>query len=134
MGVEIKWLGHSCFRMADGSLAVYTDPYNLAAAVNDGDVICISHAHYDHCSPDDIARIAKPDATIVCTEDVVSQVGNFLKNIVVISPGRTVNVGSLKIEGVAAYNIGKKFHPQDSGWCGYVLNIGGRRIYYAGDS
>ena len=130
MSVEIKWLGHSSFRITDGRVTVYLDPYNLSGPMRDGDVICISHAHYDHCSPDDVARVAAANGVIVCPKDVA---GGF-KNAIIIAPGKTVDTNGLKIEGVAAYNIDKKFHPQSNGWCGYVLNIGGKRIYYSGDS
>lgn len=130
MSVEIKWLGHSSFRITDGSVTVYLDPYNLSGPSRDGDMVCISHAHYDHCSPGDVARAAKPDAVIVCTKDVAPQ----FENTVVIAPGKTVDVCGIKIEGVPAYNTNKKFHPQSNGWCGLVVNIGGRRIYYSGDS
>ena len=36
--------------------------------------------------------------------------------------------------GVAAYNPQKAFHPKENGWVGFVIEIGSKRIYYAGDT
>ena len=35
---------------------------------------------------------------------------------------------------MAAYNVGKAFHPKDNRWCGAVFTLAGKRIYYAGDT
>ena len=40
----------------------------------------------------------------------------------------------MEIRAVAAYNIGKKFHPKSAGWMGYVVTMGGESIYVAGDT
>ena len=40
----------------------------------------------------------------------------------------------MAFETVAAYNIGKKFHPQANQWVGYVVTVAGRRVYVAGDT
>ncbi len=31
------------------------------------------------------------------------------------------------------YNKLKPFHPKKAGWCGYIINVSGNRIYIAGD-
>ena len=43
----------------------------------------------------------------------------------------------LKVEAVAAYNTSEghlQFHPREREDCGYILTIGGSRIYVAGDT
>jgi L-ascorbate metabolism protein UlaG (beta-lactamase superfamily) len=35
---------------------------------------------------------------------------------------------------VPAYNPAKKFHPKANSWLGVVVEIAGKRIYYAGDT
>ena len=43
----------------------------------------------------------------------------------------------LKVEAVAAYNTTDghlQFHPKDREDCGYILTVGGTRIYIAGDT
>ena len=32
------------------------------------------------------------------------------------------------------YNPAKEFHPKSNNWVGFVIEIGGKRIYYAGDT
>ena len=33
-----------------------------------------------------------------------------------------------------AYNPNKRFHPRQNNWLGFVIEVGGKRIYYAGDT
>ena len=51
-----------------------------------------------------------------------------------VQPGGTYQVKGVAFETVAAYNIGKKFHPQANQWVGYVVTVAGRRVYVAGDT
>jgi L-ascorbate metabolism protein UlaG (beta-lactamase superfamily) len=38
------------------------------------------------------------------------------------------------VEAVPSYNTNKAFHPRASGWVGFVITVGGSRIYYPGDT
>jgi len=51
-----------------------------------------------------------------------------------IAPGQTVTVGAVTLQATAAYNVGKSFHPPGNQWCGAVITLDGKRIYYAGDT
>ena len=33
-----------------------------------------------------------------------------------------------------AYNVDKQFHPREKNWLGFIVTIGDRRIYHAGDT
>jgi L-ascorbate metabolism protein UlaG (beta-lactamase superfamily) len=35
---------------------------------------------------------------------------------------------------VPAYNLSKAFHPKAKAWAGYVVEIGGKKIYHTGDT
>ena len=61
---NIHWLGHDGFRI-DGKATIYVDPWNLSAGAPKADLILITHDHYDHCSPDDVAEISKEGTVIV---------------------------------------------------------------------
>ncbi|MGD0590668.1 MAG: MBL fold metallo-hydrolase [Bacteroidota bacterium] len=129
---HIHWLGHSAFRIEDGSSQIYIDPFKLPANLPKADIIFITHAHYDHFSVEDIARIKKDNTIIVATKDVTSKIG---KGTVTVVPGQNYTVGSLKVMTVPAYNLDKKFHPKENNWVGYIITLSnGQKIYHAGDT
>jgi L-ascorbate metabolism protein UlaG (beta-lactamase superfamily) len=134
MGVEnIHWLGHASFRLDDGAARIYIDPWKLAAGAPKADVILITHAHYDHLSPDDIAKVEKPGTVFVAPADVAVKLKG--KSVIVAVPGGSYQAGPVKVTAVAAYNVGKDFHPKTNGWVGYVVTLSnGERVYHTGDS
>jgi L-ascorbate metabolism protein UlaG (beta-lactamase superfamily) len=126
---KIEWLGHDTFRV-EGPKRIYTDPFKLAGG-KPADLILITHDHYDHCSPDDIARIQNAGTTIVCPPDCQAK---LVGKVQTIRPGEKLKVEGIEIESVPAYNTDKKFHPQANGWVGYIFTVEGVRIYLAGDT
>ncbi|MCD4823423.1 MAG: MBL fold metallo-hydrolase [Phycisphaerae bacterium] len=130
MAVEITWINHASFRLADGQAVVYIDPWKIAAQPHDADMVFVSHSHYDHFNPEDVARVSSEATTVLASADVAAE----LPAARAISPDQSQTVGPVTIQAVAAYNIGKKFHPQANQWCGAVITLGSRRIYYAGDT
>ena len=48
--------------------------------------------------------------------------------------GLTIDFGGVRVSGVAAYNPSKQFHPKANNWVGFVIEVGSKRIYYAGDT
>ncbi|MCW4014227.1 MAG: MBL fold metallo-hydrolase, partial [Candidatus Bathyarchaeota archaeon] len=53
--LHIRWHGHSCFTITDGSTTVITDPHdgkslNLPPPPTEADVVTLSHSHDDHDS------------------------------------------------------------------------------------
>ena len=128
---QLVWLGHDAFRLEAGGLTIYFDPFKLTGQPLPADLICISHEHYDHCSPEDVAKIQGAQ-TVILTE---SQAAKKLRGQVrTLKPGERVTVGAVTVEAVPAYNTNKKFHPQANRWLGFVVTVEGVRIYHAGDS
>jgi L-ascorbate metabolism protein UlaG (beta-lactamase superfamily) len=130
MSVKIKWFGHASFRISGSRSVVYIDPWKLDESPRDGDVVIISHSHHDHCSPVDVEKVASPDATLVAPPDTIAKLG--ARNA--ITPGEGWTLRDVTIEAVAAYNVGKEFHPAVNEWIGAVVTIGRARVYYAGDT
>ena len=71
MSVEIKWIGHASFRLADGGSVIYIDPWKLPDAPHDADVVFVSHSHYDHCSAEDVAKVSKESTSVIAPADTI---------------------------------------------------------------
>ncbi len=126
---KIVWLGHDCFRI-DGDKIVFFDPYQISPGTK-ADLILVTHEHFDHCSPGDIAKIQKPETVIVTEKDSAKKLEG---NVKVVRPGQTIDVDEIQIEAVPAYNTDKTFHPKENGWLGFIVDMEGVRIYHAGDT
>jgi L-ascorbate metabolism protein UlaG (beta-lactamase superfamily) len=134
---NIHWLGHDSFRL-DGSSTVYIDPWKLAAGAVPADLILVTHDHFDHLSPGDIARVATSRTVLIGPASVTSQVEGVAT--VTLSAGETTVVGGVSVTAVPAYNLdkfrrpGEVFHPPAAGGLGFIVELDGRRIYHAGDT
>jgi len=139
-GIQITWLGHDGFKLKNGKV-VYIDPFQLKSAAEPADVVCVTHEHSDHLSVDDLKKVVTPQTTIVTIAACQDAAKGLRPNAVrVVKPGDRIQVEGIAIEAVAAYNTskfrapGKPFHPQADGKVGFVLGMGGIRIYHAGDT
>ena len=130
MGITLQWLGHAGFKICHEDAVVYIDPWKLKDAPHDATLVLVSHSHYDHYSPEDIAKISSAETKLVASTDVVTRE----KTGEMILHGLSVDFGSVRVSGVAAYNPSKQFHPKANNWVGFVIEVGSKRIYYAGDT
>ena len=136
--MELKFLGHSCFLLDDGAHKVLTDPFltgNAEAAVSaeqvEADYIFVTHGHSDHVG--DAVDIAKrTGAPVCCTVDLAE--GLFRP------AGVQVQVGNLGGTIPMPFGSAKFFQAiHGSGVagclsCGFLFEMGGRKIYHAGDT
>jgi L-ascorbate metabolism protein UlaG (beta-lactamase superfamily) len=130
---HIHWLGHASFRIDDGAVTIYIDPWKLPAGAPKADLILVTHSHFDHCSAEDIAKIEKPTTVFVAPADVASTLAG--KHVLTAAPGGSYQAGTVKVAAVAAYNTNKDFHPRSAGWVGYVVTLAtGQRVYHTGDT
>jgi len=128
---NLRWLGHDTFLLRAGGKIIYFDPFQLGPGLPPADIICISHAHRDHCSPADVLTIQQP-STLIVTETQAA--AKLTGNIMTLAPGERREVEGLTIETVPAYNTNKQFHPQSNCWLGFILTVDGVRLYHAGDT
>jgi L-ascorbate metabolism protein UlaG (beta-lactamase superfamily) len=123
---NIRWLGHATF-MITGEKTVYIDPYKMTERIP-ADIILITHSHFDHCSDGDIRRVQRPGTVIIAPAECP------IAGKKTLLPGQKLNIDSVSVEAVPAYNTNKSFHPKSSKWVGYIITINGKRIYHAGDT
>lgn len=127
---------HACVKLA-GSVTVYTDPFGLKECPHDADLILVTHSHHDHLSPEDIAKVKKPGAVLVLPTSEKGKgegLGFAADEVKYLAAGETLEILGVTVEGVAAYNKLKPFHPKKNGWLGYVIGLDGVRYYVAGDT
>ena len=127
---RITWLGHDAFKIA-ASKIIYVDPFELAGDFEAADVICITHEHYDHCSPQDVAKIRGQDTVIVAAENCR---GKLEGDVHFVEAGDQVTLEGVTIQTIPAYNVGKRYHPREAGGVGYVITVDETSIYHAGDT
>jgi L-ascorbate metabolism protein UlaG (beta-lactamase superfamily) len=128
--IYITWLGHASVKVAWTDQTIYVDPYQLTDSPHDATLLLVTHSHSDHYSPADITKIKSAQTQFIGPADVVKSYGSGQ----VIAPGQTLQVGALAITGVAMYNITTSNHPKSNNWVGFIVQIGRRRIYFAGDT
>ena len=118
-----------------GDQVLYFDPFRITDARKDADIIFITHPHFDHFSPADIARVCKPETVFIAPESMAAELkAAGITEPVLMKPGESKMISGIAVETVPAYNISKQFHPKQNGWLGYIVTVGGKRIYAAGDT
>jgi L-ascorbate metabolism protein UlaG (beta-lactamase superfamily) len=127
---RLRWLGHSSFRL-DGPPTIYIDPWKLPADAPPADLILVTHDHHDHCSPDDVAAVRQQGTVVVANPSAAQKLGGA---VTVLRPGERTQAAGVEIEAVPAYNVDKRFHPVQAQHVGFVIDVGGVRLYHAGDT
>lgn len=134
--VKITFIKHGSLMFEFDGKIMYVDPvsdYADYSTLPKADVILITHEHADHFDPKAIADVEKKDTKIVINASTREKLGKgeVMKN------GDQLQVTPwLKVEAVPAYNttVGREiYHPKDRD-NGYILTLGGMRIYVAGDT
>jgi L-ascorbate metabolism protein UlaG (beta-lactamase superfamily) len=119
----------------------YPPTPNSAAAdfrgPNPPDLILITHEHPDHFSVPTLTELAGPGTVIVAPQSVYAKMPAALQaKTKVMKNGDKGDYAGIAVEAVPEYNISPdrlKFHPKGRD-NGYVLNLGGKRVYLAGDT
>ncbi len=136
--LKITFIGHGTLMLSLNGKVIHVDPWSKLAGYSKlpkADLILVTHEHSDHLDPKAIAEARKGGTTVIANEAAVKQIpgATIMKN------GDVKNVQGVRIEAVPAYNIvnlrspGVPFHPKGVG-NGYVLTLGGKRVYIAGDT
>lgn len=125
----------SSIRIDNDGQIIRIDPYRIPGQPHDADIIFLTHAHYDHFSPDDLEHVSKSGTIYVAPVSMKAQLEKEgIKDAILLSPGNMKEIGGITVEALRAYNLGKNYHPKNNDWLGYILTIKGVSIYIAGDT
>lgn len=146
--VQLHAIHHAAFTLTWKGTTVLVDPAPPQGGAAPADVtaeyralakpqlILLTHDHPDHFNVAILAAVAG-GATIVAPQEVFDAMPADLKaKTKVMANGDTATVAGVPIEAVAMYNTTAdrvQYHPKGGG-NGYILSIGGKRIYIAGDT
>ncbi|MCB1463960.1 MAG: MBL fold metallo-hydrolase [Nitratireductor sp.] len=142
--IAIHPVQHASFVMKapgeGGETVIYNDPVGGAALFADyprPDLILITHEHGDHFSVETLEALVGEGTRLLTNPAVFGKLPDGLKaKASSIANGESATIAGIPIEAVPAYNITedrRKYHPQGRD-NGYVLTIGGKRVYIAGDT
>ncbi len=116
---------------------IYIDPYLPAEdipAEDMADILLITQEHNEHCHPESIRKVRKTDATTLIPESVGLEFRGDARRV---AAGDSL-VGDLSIKGVGIEVVpaapGETITDHGKGGIGYIIELGGLRIYYAGDT
>lgn len=121
--ITLSFYTHASIAIEAKGHRIYFDPCgeNIDwASLPKADLVLITHDHYDHLDKE--------------TVKTLNGTGEYVQ----MKPGEESDpFEGIHVQAVPAYNISEgqlQFHPKERGDVGYILNIGGSRIYVAGDT
>ncbi|MGH2740557.1 MAG: MBL fold metallo-hydrolase [Actinomycetota bacterium] len=131
---HLTWFQQSAYRWDGDGPTIYIDPWGVPDEAPTADVVFITHAHSDHFSFEDLAKIRADGTRFVAPRDIANDLSG---KVTAVRPGDSIDVGGVSGQAVHAYNnvegrLGH--HPKANGWVGYVLTLGDATYYHAGDT
>jgi L-ascorbate metabolism protein UlaG (beta-lactamase superfamily) len=130
-------VNHASFVMSWNGKIIYFDPVGGASRFQGlprADVILVTHAHTDHFDAPTINAVKATNAVLLVPPVVNQSLPATLKAIAtVLTNGSTAVLPDFSLDVIPAYNLTSSYHPKGVG-NGYVLTLGGRRIYVSGDT
>ena len=138
--ITINPINHATFVMTLDARVIYVDPVGGAEVFGDlkpPDLILVTHIHGDHTSAETITTISTDTTLVLAPTTVVQMLGEGVPGqLIILANGETFERDGIRIEAIPAYNLTEerqRFHPQGRD-NGYVVTLGGKRIYIAGDT
>ena len=138
--LSIQPLVHASLVLTLPRVTIYADPTGGAAnyaGIQSPDIILVTDIHGDHFDPKTIAAVRSAHTVLVVPKVVADKLPDSLKGeVVILANGEQVTKSGISIDAIPMYNLPESptaMHTKGRG-NGYVLGIGGRRIYLSGDT
>jgi N-acyl-phosphatidylethanolamine-hydrolysing phospholipase D len=155
----LTWIGHSSFLLQLGGRSLVTDPHLTARAsplrrigprrlqrpaldfadLPPLDLALISHNHYDHLDEPTVVRLARehPSLRFVVPLGLADWFARRdIHRVTELDWWQHADFDGLRVHAVPAQHFsGRGAHDRNSTlWCGFVVESGDRRCYFAGDT
>jgi L-ascorbate metabolism protein UlaG (beta-lactamase superfamily) len=136
--VVLTFVGHGSLVFQFAGTTIHVDPFGRLAdyaALPKADLVLLTHDHADHLDTAAIAKIRTAQTLLVGAPVCERK----LPGATIMKNGETREFRGIGIEAVPAYNLvhtrsdGNPYHAKGEG-NGYVLTLGNKRIYVAGDT
>jgi L-ascorbate metabolism protein UlaG (beta-lactamase superfamily) len=138
--ITIQPIQHATLVLSTANVTIYSDPVGGAkmfTGLKSPDIILITDIHGDHMDAATLAAVRTPNTIIVMPQAVADKLPDSLKTKAMImhngDKGAQMGIG---IEAIPMYNLpgpSANMHTKGRG-NGYVLTIGGKRVYISGDT
>jgi L-ascorbate metabolism protein UlaG (beta-lactamase superfamily) len=138
--VVIHPVEHASFVMTLPGMVIYNDPVGgpeKYRGLPPPGLILVTHEHGDHFDVPTLEGIVGESTRLLTNPSVHEKLPEALRaRATAIANGETTNANDVTIDAIPAYNTTPdrlQYHPQGRD-NGYVLTIGGKRFYIAGDT
>ncbi len=151
--IKITPLIHASIQIEYRGKVILVDPISAGSYRKKADLILITHSHPDHYDPATIGRVSKNFTSILAPPSIITSIRKDVPTKVGVgiaywsllansSLGFNLTGSTnvpVSVQAIPAYNIvrgpkpNQKYHPRGVG-NGYILTLGGKRIYIAGDT
>ena len=138
--IIIHPVNHASLVLGWNKLVIYVDPVGGAprfAGLPRADLVLLTDIHGDHLSAETLKAVAAAKSTLLAPAAVAEQLpADLRQRTTILTNGQQVSLLGLQVEAIPAYNLAAerlKFHAKGRG-NGYVLSLGGKRIYLSGDT
>jgi L-ascorbate metabolism protein UlaG (beta-lactamase superfamily) len=136
--IQIHPINHATFVLHWNGKTIFVDPVGGPQKfTGKPDLILVTDIHGDHLNADTLKGVTADKTKIIAPAAVAEQLPAELKSKTdILANGQKKDIDGISIEAVPMYNLTperQKFHAKGRG-NGYVLTLGGKRIYISGDT
>jgi len=142
--IRITPIIHASIQIEYRGKVILVDPISAGSYRKKADLILITHSHPDHFDTKAIAKVSRVDTLFIAPVSMDAQIRrtpSYNLSVALSNGALHTPLSGFRyiVEAVPAYNIKRgpdathKFHPKGA-FNGYILTLGGKRIYIAGDT